>query len=168
MSKISKTGTIKISKMSPKDVEILLNSNVNKGYLQVYEMLEVWKCSDLTYIGNIIKKFYKTKKTLNDVVYDYIINNNNLQNIMRNVMYDAIQNNRELFLDDFSNLAKEQNLRISDDAIMGCIIKWYDNLYDMGGLFECVCMGIIQNKITTDDYREQVYNIMKAFTKIPC
>jgi hypothetical protein len=170
---MSKTIKVpKVSKISPDDLETLLKSDINKGQLQIEEMLIIFEERDLTKeihnIGNTIKKFYKTNKTLNDIVYDYIVNNDDLQNIMRNVMYDAIQTNRERFLDDFSNLAKEMELRISDDAVMGCIIKWYDNLYDMGGLFESPCLGIIHTELTTNCYREQIYNIMEAFANMPC
>jgi hypothetical protein len=188
MSKILKLSKIqKIVQMSPNDIETLLKSEDNKGKLQIEEMVRIFKENidkeyNIDVIAETIKKYYvltyktKTKikkvnfltyknKTLNDILYDYIVNNDNLQDIMRNVMHNAIQNKKQDFLDDFRNMTYHYKLRICDDAIMEIIIKWYDNLYNMGGLFKYQCVGIIQNKLTTYGYREQIYEMMVEYLK---
>lgn len=116
-------------------------------------------------IGKYICDITKNKsKDYNKIVYDYILNIDDIQTIVRYYMNNAIINSK-IIIDHCIFIAKNNKIIINKKQILSIILKWYKILYDMGGILEHQCLDVVLNEKSCgfSGYDEQIYNMMLDF-----
>jgi len=124
-------------------------------------------------IGNClieIKKKYNImskKSSLNQIVYDYIMNVGDIQTLVRYEMNRLIILNKKKYVKFFLNDNFDVNgFETTPDKILRGVLMWYKYLYDKAGILEFECLNILLNlEPGIFDHRESMYNILCALNK---
>jgi len=92
------------------------------------------------------------------LVYNYITNIDNLQQIVRKRMNEKISCFNEM-IDYYVIFALDNKLIINRTQIKNILLDFYNTLYDLAGILEYPCLQIMLNNFSTE-YDEQIYWLM--------
>lgn len=112
-------------------------------------------------VGNYLLKLDNTIQDFNKIVYNYIVNINDVQTFVRYRMNRLIIRHKDKYVEHYVELAKNNDVIISREQILSVVLKWYNKLYDLAGILESPCLNVILKKDPLIfDYDEQIYNMM--------
>lgn len=149
----------------------LLSDMTLFGYFQPYEIEtfideEYLDKELINKVGKYICDITNNKsENYNKIVYDYIINVDAIQTLVKYHMNKAIMNSKPI-INYFVQLTLNNNIKISKKNLLIIILKWYNDLYDLAGILEYPCLSVVLNVTPFRfDYSEQVYNMIIDFIK---
>jgi hypothetical protein len=111
-------------------------------------------------IGAYLSRIH-TNQDFNTSVYNYIVNINDVQTFIRYTMNRKIIRDKDKYVEHYVELASNNNIIIDREQILSIVLKWYNSLYDLAGILEAPCLGVLlRESPLIFDYDEQIYNMM--------
>lgn len=153
---------MKLLNLTPTEKQNLLNDMNLFGYfdrteIEIFFEDEILDEQLIKNVGTYLQTIQKNDN-LELLVYNYITNIDNLQEIVRKKMNEKISNFKEM-IDYYIIFALDNNLTINNTKIKIVLLNFYNTLYDLAGILEYPCLQIMSNDFSTE-YNEQIYWLM--------